>query len=56
LESLREREKSLVEINFPRNAMAVICQTNEDGKPESRLCRLHYAVVKKSVEYLVMTI
>jgi hypothetical protein len=28
-------------------AMAVICQTHDDGKPESRLSRLHYAVGKK---------
>ena len=25
------------------SAMAVICQTHDDGKPQSRLSRLHYS-------------
>ncbi|MCX6973071.1 MAG: hypothetical protein NTZ94_02020 [Verrucomicrobia bacterium] len=29
------------------DAMAVICQTHDDGKPESRLSRLHFSVEKK---------
>jgi hypothetical protein len=52
LESLRERENPWLK-STPQErlaAMAVICQTHDDGKPESRLSRLHYAVGKKSVE------
>jgi hypothetical protein len=49
LESLRGREnlflKSIPQERFA--AMAVICQTNDDGKPECRLSRLHYAIGKK---------
>ena len=58
LESLRGRENPWLK-SIPQErlaAMAVICQTNDDGKPASRLSRLHYAVGKKSVEYLVGTI
>jgi hypothetical protein len=49
LESLRERENPCLK-STPQErlaAMAVICQTHDDGKPESRLSRLHYAVGKK---------
>jgi hypothetical protein len=49
LESLRERENPLLKSTPQESlaAMAVICQTHDDGKPESRLSRLHYAVGKK---------
>jgi 2-keto-4-pentenoate hydratase/2-oxohepta-3-ene-1,7-dioic acid hydratase in catechol pathway len=49
LESLRERQNPWLK-STPQErlaAMAVICQTHDDGKPESRLSRLHYAVGKK---------
>jgi len=49
LESLRERENPWLK-STPQErlaAMAVIFQTHDDGKPESRLSRLHYAVGKK---------
>ena len=49
LESLRERENPWLK-STPQErlaAMAVICQTHDDGKPESRLSRLHYAIGKK---------
>jgi 2-keto-4-pentenoate hydratase/2-oxohepta-3-ene-1,7-dioic acid hydratase in catechol pathway len=49
LESLRERENPWLR-STPQErlaAMAVICQTQDDGKPESRLSRLHYTVGKK---------
>jgi len=49
LESMLRREnpwlKSTPEERLA--AMSVICQTHDDGKPESRLSRLHYAVEKK---------
>jgi hypothetical protein len=54
LESLRERDNPWLK-STPQerlSAMAVICQTHDDGKPESRLSRLHYAIGKKSVEYI----
>jgi hypothetical protein len=46
LESLRARENSwLKSTPLERlDAMAVICQTQDDGKPESRLSRLHFSV------------
>lgn len=49
LENLRELENPWLK-STPQErlvAMAVICQTHDDGKPESRLSRLHYAVGKK---------
>jgi 2-keto-4-pentenoate hydratase/2-oxohepta-3-ene-1,7-dioic acid hydratase in catechol pathway len=49
LESLRERENPWLK-STPQErlaSMAVICQTHDDGKPDSRLSRLHYAVGKK---------
>jgi hypothetical protein len=49
LESLRGRENPCLK-STPQErlaAMAVICQTHDDGKPESRLSRLHYAIGKK---------
>jgi hypothetical protein len=49
LESQRMRENPWLK-STPQerlSAMAVICQTHDDGKPESRLSRLHYAVGKK---------
>jgi len=49
LESLRARDNPWLK-STPQErlaAMAVICQTHDDGKPESRLSRLHYAVGKK---------
>jgi len=49
LESLRERDNPCSK-STPQerlSAMAVICQTHDDGKSESRLSRLHYAVGKK---------
>ena len=49
LESLRERENPWLK-STPQErlaAMVVICQTHDDGKPESRLSRLHYAFGKK---------
>ena len=49
LESLHDRENPWLK-STPQErlaAMAVIFQTHDDGKPESRLSRLHYAVGKK---------
>lgn len=49
LESLRARDNPWLN-STPQErlaAMAVICQTHDDGKPESRLSRLHYAIGKK---------
>jgi hypothetical protein len=52
LESLRERENPWLKSTAQErlSAMAVICQTRDDGKPASPLSRLHYANGKKSVE------
>ena len=49
LESLRGRENPWLKANHVERlaAVAAICQTHDDGKPESRLSRLHYAVGKK---------
>ena len=49
LESLRERDNPWLKSTPLERiaAMAVICQTHDDGKPESRLSRLHYAIGKK---------
>ena len=49
LGSLRERDNPWLK-STPQErlaAMAVICQTFDNGKPESRLSRLHYAIGKK---------
>jgi 2-keto-4-pentenoate hydratase/2-oxohepta-3-ene-1,7-dioic acid hydratase in catechol pathway len=49
LESLRERENPWLK-STPQESLAtmmVICQTHDDGKPASRLSRLHYAIGKK---------
>jgi len=49
LESLRERQNPCLK-STPQErlgAIAVICQTHDDGKPESRLSQLHYAIGKK---------
>jgi 2-keto-4-pentenoate hydratase/2-oxohepta-3-ene-1,7-dioic acid hydratase in catechol pathway len=49
LQTLRDRENPWLK-STPQErlaAMAVICQTQDDGKPESRLSRLHYVVGKK---------
>jgi hypothetical protein len=49
LESLRGRENPWLKSSPLERlaAMAMICQTHKDGKPKSRLSRLHYAVGKK---------
>ena len=55
LESLPERENPWLK-STPQErlaAMAVICQTHEDGNPESRLSRIHYAAGQNPFEYLV---
>ena len=49
LESLRGRQNPWLK-STPQErlaAMAVICQTHDDGKPDSRLSRFHYAIGKK---------
>jgi len=49
LESLRERENPWLK-STPQErlaAIAVICKSRDDGKPDSRLSRLHYAIGKK---------
>jgi hypothetical protein len=58
LESLRERQNPWLK-STPQerlSAMAVICQTHDDGKPESRLSRIHYAIGEKSVELPIVSI
>jgi hypothetical protein len=55
LDSLRERENPCLK-STPQErlaAMAVICQTHDDGNPESRLSRIHYAAGQNPFEYLV---
>jgi hypothetical protein len=49
LEFLRERENPWFKATPQERlaAMAVICETHDDGKPASRLSRLHYAFGKK---------
>ncbi len=49
LQSLRERKNPWLKLPPQERlaAMAVIWQTHDDGKLESRLSQLHYAVGKK---------
>jgi hypothetical protein len=50
LESLRDRKNPCLKSTAHKRiaGRAVICQTHDDGKPASRLSRLHYAIGEKA--------